>query len=114
MRRYGERQVKKRVVERVVCDGCRKRLEAGSTDRWEPPEPWVNFNTWHEDWSNDSVESSKEWDACSAACFYKVLKQVVEDYEPIQGAPTLQVSLGIFGYMFAKNLLQASSDGVES
>lgn len=98
MRTYGEKQVTKRIVTETMCDGCGKRKNG------EPSDPWVHFKTWHNDWDNDSVESIKDWDACSGACFHKTLKRVVSDYEPLRAVPTLEISLDIFGFEFAKEL----------
>ena len=94
-RKYGERLVKREQVTSVTCDGCGKTVS-------EEQDDWYCFSSYHEDWGNDSIESQEYWDACSGACYLKVVRKVVDDYGEHQN-PTLTVDDK--SYAFARGMV---------
>lgn len=90
MKRYGTKTIKQQGVTHTVCDSC------GLTAAGEP-EDWFEGSTWHSDWGNDSVDSNEALDACSLACFTKVLGNRLAEYGE-QPNPTFKVSLTILNH----------------
>lgn len=92
MKTYGKKLVEQRKVLQTRCDNCGKVAN-------EDPEEWVSLHYGHDDWGNDSIESWKELDACSAGCLLSLLKKISEEYKvPVYGfkenrkpQPTLRV-----------------------
>ena len=70
----------------TTCDACDKRGQG-------EPDGWFHFQWGHGDWGNDSVESGGTADACSGECLFKLLRGVLDDYEPgtVGGAPGVPV-----------------------
>lgn len=92
---YGLKMVEQRAVTEVRCDGCGKIARSVQGD-------WYDFSSHHSDWGNDSIESHDQWDACSAACYLKIVRKIVDDYGEMPH-PTLEVDGKT--YAFARALV---------
>ena len=81
-----EEITEKRMVEQEVsiseickCDVCKKKIyekrlsEPGFSTYGNRVE-WFDITTGHCDWGNDSVDSIKEWHACSPECVNSFMK----------------------------------------
>lgn len=93
---YGLKMVEKHTVTEVRCDGCGKVVRDEQDD-------WVDFSSYHSDWGNDSIDSHDQWDACSAACYLKIVRKVLDDY-----GETTHPTLTVDGksYAFARDMLK--------
>lgn len=58
----------------VICDVCGK--EDNST---ADPEGWYSFNSHHDEWGNDSIDSYEDHDVCSAECYFNLIGKLLEE-----------------------------------
>ena len=61
--------VKKEVLVGLKCDICGKDIHKG----------YWTLTTGHNDWGNDSCDSTKHFDLCSKECVQKKLEEYFED-----------------------------------
>lgn len=72
MKKYEEKEIVKidRVLTKVVCDTCKKEIEANKF--------YYQVTTGHNDWGNDSLESIENKDICSDECLTEEFKKYIE------------------------------------
>lgn len=90
--------VPRQTVMSTTCDNC------GKTENGEP-DGWVHFGTGHGDWGNDSVDSWRYFDACSADCFLALMRKRLDEYGEPGPHPSFSVSIDGFDYGFARSLI---------
>lgn len=57
----------------MICDSC------GNKTNDMNEEGWYSFRGGHGEWGNDSFESFKNYDVCSAKCYLDQLKELHDD-----------------------------------
>ena len=64
------------VVVGYKCDNCGAEHNTPTL-----PDDWHEFSGQHNNWDNDSIESYKEYTACSPECYVKLLCKAVKEFE---------------------------------
>jgi hypothetical protein len=75
MRKTEKKEVtsKQEVTIGYKCDCCGKEINATQL-----PNEWHNFNSHHDEWGNDSIDSYEYYDVCSPKCYRDKMIQIVE------------------------------------
>ena len=89
----------KKVTVGYKCNHCGK-IHNGS----DIPDDWHEFNSHHNSWGNDSVDSYEYYLACSPKCYAKLLKEAVDEYS---GCDYDEVEISGFSLEFAKQLSES-------
>ena len=100
-RRRETQMVPRETTVGMTCDGCGRTADG-------EPDDWHSFGSHHNDWGNDSCESSEHWDVCSGRCYLDMVRQIVDDYGTLRPHPTLEVDW--MSYNFARSLLTAAGE----
>lgn len=64
---------KQEVTIGYKCDCCGKEIY-----ETQLPREWHNFNSNHDEWGNDSVDSYEYYDVCSPKCYKDKIIEIVE------------------------------------
>lgn len=78
------------------CDVCGKEELSGEY----MPDNWFCFSSGHQNWGNDSDDSIEGHEVCSANCFIRRSKKLLEDLEDDQDT----AYIGAMSFEFTKDL----------
>jgi hypothetical protein len=101
MKQRATRMDPREVVVSTTCDGCGKRVNS------DTPGDWLTFSSSHNDWGNDSIESCEQHDACSAACFLRIARRIVDEYGD---EPCATLEVAGFSLPLLRGLLDLTDD----
>ena len=68
--------VKKSVTVGYKCDSCGKVVHEGGL-----PSNWHSFDTNHDDWGNDSIDSFSYYHVCSPKCYFNKMNELLTGYQ---------------------------------
>lgn len=75
-----DQAITEEVVYAIQCDNCVERADVKPGRYVDAPQGWATFSSHHNDWGNDSIESSEQHDVCSWACYLAIVRRVFDDY----------------------------------
>lgn len=97
---------KKEVKTHYICDSCKSKVEVDKNQN--PPESWYSFNSNHQGWGNDSIESYKYYDVCSGKCYIDCLILCVEELELDKKR---EAEIDGKSWFFANDLIKNENEG---
>ncbi len=86
----------KEVTVAIKCDACGKIYKGKDT-----PDEWHTFNQHHNEWGNDSCDSYKRYEVCSAECYWSKFKECIADLKGYSNA-----KIDNFEIQFARLLIK--------
>ena len=101
MRKYEIVTMERRMESAIVCDACGKEhiRDDDHTD------DWYTFSSRHQEWDNDSYESTETLDVCSTECYWKGVGDMLEEFEEYRESATIDDK----SYSFMKGLYDERS-----
>ena len=69
-----KKMVERREITGYKCDCCSKIQTSESL-----PEGWHHFNSHHQAWGEDSIDSFEHYDVCSVGCYLKTISKLIEE-----------------------------------
>ena len=92
MKRYKQetREVVSKTLESIECDRCGAIIGIKEARKGNYKAKYFHVVTYHNDWGNDSIDSTEFYDFCSYECLEKDLKKY---YEKARGTEEYDISL---------------------
>ena len=95
--------IKKNIETGIVCDVCNKKHMFDSIINGEK---YYTFSSAHQEWGNDSYESTETLDVCSAECYWVAVGDMLEEFEEYKESATIDEKT----YEFMKGLYDEYKD----